>query len=83
VKPTTRVLPELYPLCIALLTDYHHDRIKGATKRVVVHSRVSLNSYNINAQVTSNLKRVVKRKILILNGVVYTGVCLCLRKEER
>jgi hypothetical protein len=40
--------------------DYHHDRIKGATKRVVMDSRVSPNSYNINAQVTSNLKTVVK-----------------------
>jgi hypothetical protein len=42
--------------------DYHHDRIKGATKRVVMHSRVSSNSYNINAQVINNLKAVVKRK---------------------
>jgi hypothetical protein len=56
--------------------DYHHDRIKGATKRVVMHSRVSSNSYNINAQVTSNLKTVVKQKIL--NGVICTSTCLCL-----
>jgi hypothetical protein len=40
--------------------DYHHDRIKGATKRIVMHYRVSSNSYNINAQVTNNLKTVVK-----------------------
>jgi hypothetical protein len=40
--------------------DYHHDRIKDATKRVVMHYRVSFNSYNINAQVTNNLKTIVK-----------------------
>jgi hypothetical protein len=40
--------------------DYHHDKIKGAIKRVVMHSRVSSNSYNINAQVTNNLKTVIK-----------------------
>jgi hypothetical protein len=65
---------------IALLTNYHHDRIKGATKWVLMHSRVSPNSYNINAQVTSNLKIVVKQKIL--NGVVCTSACLCLRTKE-
>jgi hypothetical protein len=62
VEPTTQLLPEFYPLNIALLTDYHHDRIKAATKRVVMHSRVSSNYYNINAQVTNNLKTVVKQK---------------------
>jgi hypothetical protein len=45
-----------------------------------MHSRVSSNSYDINAQVTSNLKTVVKQKIL--NGVVCTGACLYLRTGE-
>jgi hypothetical protein len=31
--------------------DYHHNRTKGDMDRVVMHSRVSLNSYIINAQV--------------------------------
>jgi hypothetical protein len=28
VEPTTRLILEFYPLSIALLTDYHHDKIK-------------------------------------------------------
>jgi hypothetical protein len=60
VEPATRLLSEFYLLSIALLTDYNHDMVKGATKRVVIHSRVSSNSYSINAQVTNNLKIVVK-----------------------
>jgi hypothetical protein len=80
VESTTRLIPEFYLLSIALLMDYHRDRIKGAIKRVVMHYRVSSNSYNINAQVTSNLKTVVKKQIL--NGMVCTGVDLCLRMEE-
>jgi hypothetical protein len=31
--------------------DFHHDRIKGDMEIVVMHSMVSLKSYNINAQV--------------------------------
>jgi hypothetical protein len=42
--------------------NFHHDRIKVIYKRVVMHSRVSFNSYNINAKVNNNLKTVVKRK---------------------
>jgi hypothetical protein len=60
--------------------NFHHDRIKGAIKRVVMHSMVSSNSYSINAQVTNNLKIVVKQKIL--DGVVCTGACLCLIIDE-
>jgi hypothetical protein len=41
--------PEL--LSIAILMDFHHDRIKDNLEKVVMHSRVSINSYNINAQV--------------------------------
>jgi hypothetical protein len=44
-----RLLPEFYPLSISLLMEFHHDRIKGATKRVVMQSRVSINAYNVNA----------------------------------
>jgi hypothetical protein len=80
VEPATRLLPEFYALSIALLMYYHHDRIKGATKRVAMHSKVSSNTYNINAQVTSNLKIDVKQKNL--KEVVCTVACLCLRTEE-
>jgi hypothetical protein len=31
---------------------FHHDRIMDARNRVVIHSRVSINSYNVNAQST-------------------------------
>jgi hypothetical protein len=41
-----------------------------------MHSRVSFNSYNINAQVNKNLRTIVKQKIL--NGVVCTSACLSL-----
>jgi hypothetical protein len=40
--------------------DYHHDRTKGDMERVVIHSRVSLNSYNINAQVNYNVMTIIK-----------------------
>jgi hypothetical protein len=40
--------------------DFHHDRIKGDMERVVMHSRVSLNSYNINAHVNYNMMIVIK-----------------------
>jgi hypothetical protein len=50
MEPATWLLPEFYPLSIALLMDYQHDRIKGPIKRVVMHSMVSINSYNVNAQ---------------------------------
>jgi hypothetical protein len=38
-------------LSIAILTDLHHDSIKDDLERVVMHFRVSINSYNVNAQV--------------------------------
>jgi hypothetical protein len=38
-------------LSIAILTDLHHNSIKDDLKRVVMHFRVSINSYNVNAQV--------------------------------
>jgi hypothetical protein len=60
VEPATRLLPWFYPLNIALLTNYHHDMIKGDMERVVMHSRVSLNSYNVNAQVNYNVMIVIK-----------------------
>jgi hypothetical protein len=50
VEPATQLLLEFYPLRIALLMDYHHDRIKGAIKWVVRHSSVSINAYNVSAQ---------------------------------
>jgi hypothetical protein len=49
VEHVARLLSEFYLLSIALLTDFDLDRIK-VTKKVVMHSRVSINSYNINAQ---------------------------------
>jgi hypothetical protein len=52
VEPATQLLSEVYTLSIALLMDYHHDRIKGAIERIVMHSRVSINAYNITAQAT-------------------------------
>jgi hypothetical protein len=50
--------------------DFHHDRIRDNTERVVVHSRVSLNSYNVNTQVNYKVKatyRVVNRQSLKIN----------------
>jgi hypothetical protein len=32
--------------------EFHHDRIEGDIERVVMHSRVSINSCNVNAQST-------------------------------
>jgi hypothetical protein len=52
VEPATRLLSWFYQLSIAVLMNYHHDWIKGDMERVVMYSRVSLNSYNINAQAT-------------------------------
>jgi hypothetical protein len=40
--------------------DYHHDRIKDDMERGVMHSRVSLNSYDINAQVNYKVLIVIK-----------------------
>jgi hypothetical protein len=44
-----------------------------------MHSRVSFNSYNINAQVNNNLKRVVKQKLY--RGGMHR--CLPLLKNGR
>jgi hypothetical protein len=44
---------------------FHHDRIKDDMERVIMHSRVSLNSYNINAQVNYKVTTVIKRKTLM------------------
>jgi hypothetical protein len=33
VELVTRLLPEFYPLTIALLMDFHHDRIKVIYQR--------------------------------------------------
>jgi hypothetical protein len=41
-----------------------------------MHSRVSFNSYDINAQVNNNFKDSCKAKTL--KGVVCTSACLCL-----
>jgi hypothetical protein len=42
--------------------DYHHDRIKEDMERVVMHSRVLLNSYNVNAQINYKVMIVIKQK---------------------
>jgi hypothetical protein len=62
VEHATRLLAWLYPLNIALLMNYHHDRANGDMERVVMYSRVSLNSYILNEQVNYNVMAVIKRK---------------------
>jgi hypothetical protein len=42
--------------------DFHHNWIKDDMERIVMHSRVSLNSYNVNAQVNYNVITVIKQK---------------------
>jgi hypothetical protein len=54
--------PEL--LSIAILMDFHHDRIEDTLERVIIYSRVSINSYNINAQ-AFKVNTIIKVKILI------------------
>jgi hypothetical protein len=61
VEHATQLLPKFYLLGIAILMDFHHDRIKVIYKRVVMHSRVSFNS-SINAHINYNIKVVIKRK---------------------
>jgi hypothetical protein len=58
--------------------DYHHDRIKGDMERVVMHYRVSLNSYNINAQGDYKAMIVIKQNP---NGVVCTSAYLCSERK--
>jgi hypothetical protein len=59
VESVTQLLPELYLLNIALLTNFPPDRFMVIYKGIM-HSRVSFNSYNINAQVNNNLRTVIK-----------------------
>jgi hypothetical protein len=56
----TRLLPWFYQLRIALMTDFQHDRSKGDLEQVVMHSRVSIDSCNVNAQINYNLMIVIK-----------------------
>jgi hypothetical protein len=65
VEPTTRLLSWSCLLSIAILTDFHHDRINDNVERVVIISTVPLNSYNINAQVNLESKDGYKAKILM------------------
>jgi hypothetical protein len=58
----TRLLPWFYQLSIALLTDFHHDRINGDIEHVVMNFRVLINSCNLNAQINYNLMTVIKQK---------------------
>jgi hypothetical protein len=46
----------------------------GYDKRVVMHSRVTLNSYNVNAQVETSTKDSYKAKTLM--GKICSGACL-------
>jgi hypothetical protein len=62
--PATRLLQWSYLLSKAILIDFHHDRIKDNLERVVMHSRVLINSYNVNAQVIIS-KYGYKANILI------------------
>jgi hypothetical protein len=41
--------------------DFHHDRVKDNMERIVMHSRISLNSYNVNTQVNYNVIIVIKQ----------------------
>jgi hypothetical protein len=65
VEPATRLLPWFYQLSIALVTNFHHDKIKGDMERIIMHSRVSLNSYNINAQFNDKVITVIEQKTLM------------------
>jgi hypothetical protein len=62
VGSATRLLPSTYLLSIAVLTDYYYNRNKDDVERIVMHSRVSSNSYNINAQVKYQSQIVIKKK---------------------
>jgi hypothetical protein len=64
-EPTTRLLSRVYMLSIVVLMDYHHNRNKDDVERVVMHSRVTLNSYNVNAQVETSTKDSYKEKTLM------------------
>jgi hypothetical protein len=48
-------------LSIVILTDFHYNRIKDNLERVLMHSRVPLNSYNVNAKV-NKVNTVIKQK---------------------
>jgi hypothetical protein len=65
VEPITKPLPWSYVLSKAILVDFHHDGIKGNMKRVVMHTRVSLNSYNVNALVNYKVMTIIKWKTLM------------------
>jgi hypothetical protein len=65
-------------LSIVVLTDYLHDRNKDDVERVVMHPRVSLNSYNINAQVNYKVMTVIKQKTLMGR---YAPVLVLAQKE--
>jgi hypothetical protein len=54
VEPATQLLALVYILSIASLMNYHHDRHKNNVERVVTHSRVSLNSYNVMIVIKQN-----------------------------
>jgi hypothetical protein len=45
VEPATRLLPLVYILSIAVLTDHYYNRNNDDVERVVMQFRVSLNSY--------------------------------------
>jgi hypothetical protein len=62
VKLATRLLLWVYILSIAILKDYNHDRNKDDVERVLMHSRVSSNSYNIDAQVNCKVMIVIRQK---------------------
>jgi hypothetical protein len=51
MDPTTRLLPPFYSLSRTVLTDHYYNRNKVDVEGVVMQTRVSSNSYNINAQV--------------------------------
>jgi hypothetical protein len=48
---TTGLLMSTCLLSIAARTDYYYNRNKDEVERVVMHFRVSSNSYNVNAQI--------------------------------
>jgi hypothetical protein len=56
------VLPSTCLLSIAVLTDYYYNRNKDDVERIVMHSMISSNSYNINAQVKYQPNILIKQE---------------------
>jgi hypothetical protein len=80
VGSTTCLLLSTYLLSIVVLTDHYYNRNKDDVERVVIHSRVSSNSYNVNAQVITTRDNYKAKSPK--HGVICTDAYLCLRTKE-